>query len=83
MARMVRGCSFEVTEACYFVAGGRLCPTVVSSGALDAVRSPRRPTAAKPMMSTTTAKKKITLPTVDRAGPGFGSGGGWNVMRTP
>jgi len=52
-------------EACYFAAGGRLCPTVVSTGALDAVRSPRKPTAAKPTMSATTTKK-ITLPSVER-----------------
>src|SRR5690242_16660426 len=70
-------------QACYFVAGGRLCQTVVSTGALDAVRSPTKATAPKPMMITTTAKKKIKLPSVERAGPGFGSGGGWYAMRTP
>jgi hypothetical protein len=69
-----RDCSF------YFSAGGdgRLCPTVVVSGwtgVRDAVRSLNMPMDAIPTISATTAKKKITLPSVERAGPELGSCG--------
>jgi hypothetical protein len=63
----------------YFVAGGRLWPTVDISGwvcALNVVRSLNMPRHANPTITPTTAKKKITFPIVERAGPDFLSGGG-------
>jgi hypothetical protein len=74
------GFSISPDYSFYFAAGGdgRLCPTVVVSGcagALDAVRSLNMPMDAIPMMSAATAKKKITLPSGERAGPGLDSCG--------
>jgi hypothetical protein len=75
-----RASRFLLITHFYFAAGGdgRLCPTVVVSGCagvLDAVRSLNMPMDAITTMSATTAKKKITLPSVERTGPGSGSRG--------
>jgi hypothetical protein len=56
----------------YFESDGGLCHTVVVSGfagAFDAIRSPNIPMDAIAMIVATTAEKKITLPSFERAGP--------------
>ena len=82
MLRRVGGfvVAHSVLYAVYFAAGGagRLCPTVVVSGAagaLDALRSLKMPSDAMARMIAITATKKLALPSVVRAGPGFVSGG--------